>query len=55
MINRRYGLRHVRTPLPSTRALWARVGFYVVILIGVLLLQQSIGDKAAGCLGVFGG
>jgi len=39
---------------PSKRALWTRVAFYVLILIVILIFQDSLGDSAAGCLKAFG-
>ncbi|NOZ00867.1 MAG: hypothetical protein GXP54_03135 [Deltaproteobacteria bacterium] len=51
---RRYRLRQSMGEAPSKRALWTRVAFYVLILIVILIFQDSLGDSAAGCLKAFG-
>ena len=50
---RRYRLRHIQPRAPSSRALWARVALYTVLLVVILVMQSGIGRSAAGCVDIF--
>ncbi len=50
---RRERRRARRERPPSNRALILRVAFYTLVLVGVLVFQDTIGQVGSGCLALF--